>query len=424
MPKAIAITATNSGSGKTLLSMALLNHFKDRARAFKVGPDFIDPQFHQYITKNASINLDGFIMNENQIKWLFNHYLDDKIGLIEGVMGFYDGLERKASTYDITTILNIPTILILSAKGTYTTLLAILKGMLEYKKNSIKTVVLNHISSQMHYTMIKNLIEAEFDIKVLGFIKKDLKSITSRHLGLNLNELESGEIREISNEVLENLNLKELEKLAEFIPPKIDFYPFEKVPKSNLTLGVVYDENFSFLYYDNLQLFKKIFKEVKIISAVNDDIISKDIDNLYICGGYVETKEAYSKIKNSNKFKESLIEFSKTKPIYAECAGLIYLGNKIDDFKMSGILNIDFTMQDKRERLGYYLAKDNLKDTIYKGHAFHYSKPLNIENGIWQLAKRDNFKINGTWKKKKVVGTYLHTMFRSELNIINSYLKG
>ena len=347
MPKAIAITATNSGSGKTLLSMALLNHFKDKSRAFKVGPDFIDPQFHQYITKNASINLDGFIMSENQIKWLFNHYLEDKIGVIEGVMGFYDGLEKGASTYDITNILNVPTILILSAKGTYTTLLAILKGMLEYKKNSIKAVVLNHISSQMHYKMIEDLIEAEFDIKVLGFIKKDLNSISSRHLGLNLNELKSDDIREISNEVLENLNLIELEKLSEFNPPKIDFYPFEKIPKSDLILGVVYDENFSFLYYDNLQLFKDIFKEVKIISAVNNDVISKDIDTLYICGGYVETKEAYSKIKNSNKFRESLIEFSKTKSIYAECAGLIYLGNKIDDFKMSGILNIDFTMQDK-----------------------------------------------------------------------------
>jgi len=418
MQKSLIISSTASGNGKTLLTMALLHYFKKIAKPFKAGPDFIDPIFHKKICEKNSINLDNFIMNEEQIKWLFNRHLQkDEFAIIEGVMGFYDGLEKKVSSSDIGNILNIPTLLILNATGTYTTILAILKGMLEFRENSIKGIVLNHISSKMHYDLIAKQIKSEFpDIKIAGFIQKDLETIKSRHLGLDLNELDSKNIEQISKNVLENIDLKVIEEMSQTtINTPLESYPFEKIDRVDKKLTIIHDENFSFLYRDNLDFFKEIFKEVEIVSSVKNEKIDKNSDSIFICGGYIETKEAYEKIKNSLDFKNSLIEASKRAKIYAECTGLIYLGKEIKNreniYKMSNLLPIKFELGEKRDRLGYYFAKDA---EVFKGHAFHYSKVVEDSNQAFNLSKTLSSKGKvGAWRRDNIFGTYLHTMFRA-----------
>ena len=160
--KAICVSAISSNQGKTLLTTALLHHFKKSVRAYKIGPDYIDPQFHEIISSRASINLDTFIMNENQVKWIFNKYNDQNISILEGVMGFYDGMDKGSSAYDVTKLLNIPTILLLDGSGSYITISAVLKGLKTYKENNtIKAVILNKLSSSMHYELIKNQIEKD-----------------------------------------------------------------------------------------------------------------------------------------------------------------------------------------------------------------------------------------------------------------------
>ncbi len=118
----ICISACSSNSGKTILTTALLHYFKGRVRAFKVGPDFIDPQFHKKISSKPSINLDSFIMSKRQIDWIFNKYSTEDISIVEGVMGFYDGEDRGCSTYSISRDLNIPTVLVMDAQGSYITI--------------------------------------------------------------------------------------------------------------------------------------------------------------------------------------------------------------------------------------------------------------------------------------------------------------
>ena len=133
---------------------------------------------------------------------------------------------------------------------------------------------------------------------------------------------------------------------------------------------------------------------------------------MYICGGYIETDRAYQNIKNSYHFKNSLISHSKSKNIYAECAGLLYLSKRVDNKQMSGILDIEFILDDKFNRLGYYYNQANIK-----GHAFHYTKPTKktLEKGFNILSKIPNGKgIVGSWQSSngKVIGTYFHKMFR------------
>ncbi len=413
----LCISATASNQGKTILTTALLYHFRKSVRPFKIGPDYIDPQFHKQVCGTNSINLDSFIMNESQVQWLYNNYSNKKVSILEGVMGFYDGDNKGCSAYSVSKLLNIPTILMLDASGSYITISAVLKGLLEYKKdNTIKAIVLNKVSSQMHFELIKNQINSDHkDIIVLGWIKKSLSSLSDTHLGLDLKDL--SKIKQISKEVLEHIDLTLLKnsmfKLQDFT---FTTYPFEKIKKIQKKLCIVTDKNFSFLYHDNLKFLKEIFKDVTIINSTKDEKIPKCCDIVYICGGYVENTEAYKNIKNSKEFKRSLIKHSKHKKIYAECAGLLYLGNQVDSKKMSGILDIDFSLANRFNRLGYYYNEAGLK-----GHSFHYTYAMNDKDGFDILSKIKNGKGKvGSWqsKNKKVFGTYLHTMFRNNINLI------
>lgn len=411
MSKAIAISAFGSNSGKTLLSTALLYHFRGRVRGFKVGPDFIDPLFHKKISKKESINLDGFMMNKTQLKWIFDKYCDEEFAIVEGVMGFYDGEEKGASTNIITKLLRIPTILVIDCSGSYITISALLKGLREYKTpNQIKGVVLNKVSSTSHFELIKQILQKDHpDIKILGWIQKDLSSLKSIHLGLDLNEL--SKISQISKEVLKNIDLKALEMFAKEIPKNLIKYPFKEFKKIEKKLAIVNDENFSFLYYDNLKFLEEMFQEVEIIQSTKDQEIPKDCDIVYIPGGYVETSLAYEKIKNSSKFRNSLIFHVKNKKaIYAECAGLLYLGRRVDQKKMSQILDLEFKLQKKFVRLGYYYTQNGIK-----GHCFHYTKPTQetLKKGFCKLSKtpKKDGEV-GSWKENNIFGTFLHTFFR------------
>ncbi len=410
----LIISGVSSNSGKTILTTSLLYYFKNQVQPFKIGPDFIDPQFHKIVSGQDSVNLDSFMMNNNQVKWLFNHYKKN-INIIEGVMGLYDGEDKGCSAYGIGKLLDIPIIVLLDCSGSYITISAVLKGLLEYKKdNTIKAVVLNNISSKAHFELIKNILKQDFPkILVLGWIKKNLPSLNNRHLGLDLNDLDI--IKDISKDVLQNIDMDILHTLSYNIAKPISKdYPFDKLTKVDKKLAIIYDKNFSFLYYDNLNFLKEIFQDVVIVDSTKDDVILDDCDMVYICGGYVETDQAYHNIKNSNNFKKSLIKHSKTKPVYAECAGLLYLGNVVDDKKMSGILDIDFSLQPRWTRLGYYYNQSNIK-----GHCFHYTKAIDDKDGFDKLSKKPNQdgKV-GSWQKDKVFGTYLHTMFRNNIDII------
>ena len=414
----LCISATASNQGKTILTTALLYHFRASVRPFKIGPDFIDPQFHKQVCGTDSVNLDSFIMNEEQVAWLYGHYADKEVAIMEGVMGFYDGDNKGCSAYSVSKLLNVPTILVLDGGGSYITISAVLKGLLEYKAdNTIKAVVLNNLSSKMHYALIKNQIEADHkEIEVLGWIQKKLPALSDTHLGLDLKDL--SKIEQISQEVLEHIDIEKLRRVRlpshrQNQPPST--YPFPKIKKRDQKLAIVNDKNFSFLYYDNLNFLKEIFEEVVMVDSTKDEVIPNDCDMVYLCGGYVETEEAYERHKNSKKFKNSLIEHAKTKAIYAECAGLLYLSNAVDEKKMSGILEIDFTLDKRFNRLGYYYNEQGVK-----GHAFHYTKPTeqSLVKGFDVLSKVPKGKgVVGSWSKNRVFGTYLHTMFRANYNL-------
>lgn len=416
----LCISAIASNQGKTILTSALLYHFKNSVRPFKIGPDFIDPQFHRKICGTESINLDGFMMNTKQLKWLYNRYSDKEVSICEGVMGFYDGMDKRSSAYDVTKTLNIPTILLLDGSGSYITVSAVLKGLKSYKKgNTIRGVVLNRISSQSHYELIKTQIEKDFaDITVAGWISNHLTSLSDTHLGLDLEDMDK--LETISQEVLAHIDIEKIKTIGVCAAQANTEYPFKPLAKCGKTVAIVSDENFSFVYHDNLCFLREVFERVLIVRPSHDETIPEDCDSVYICGGYVETEKAYAGIKNAHRFKDSLIQHARTKKIYAECAGLLYLGQRVDEKTMSGILDVSFTLQKRFERLGYYTNEAGVK-----GHAFHYTRPIDDSKGfdILSKSKGGSGKV-GSWQNTggKVFGTYLHTLFRSNPSLVKKRL--
>jgi len=412
--QAILISAIASNQGKTLLTMALLHHFKKNVRPFKCGPDFIDPQFHAHIADTPSINLDGYMMNQQQLQWVFQNYMDKDIAVVEGVMGYYDGMDKGASAYDVAKTLQIPSLLLLDGSGSYITIAAVLQGMLSFREdNTIKAVVINKVSSKMHYELIKKHLEAECEgVVVCGYIEKNLPLLKSTHLGLDLQALQEKNIDSITKEVLANIEMDVLSSVMDITLEKSVAYPFEAIKKENKCCVLVHDSNFSFVYHDNIEYLKERFGELVIVDATRNEVIPEHADMVILPGGYVETDASYAKIQNATAFQNSLVQHAnRGGKIYAECAGLIYLGERIDTKQMSGILPITFELTNKRERLGYYQCE--MDDKVVRGHAFHYSKVVQAPQTDIKLYKvNQKTAKEGGWKSGNIFATYLHTMWR------------
>jgi cobyrinic acid a,c-diamide synthase len=422
--KAFCISAIASNQGKTILTTALLYHFRDSVRPFKIGPDFIDPQFHEYVCATPSINLDTYMMTEEQVRWLFARYADRDMGIIEGVMGYYDGEDRGCSAYSVSKLLGVPTVLVLDGSGSYITLSAVLKGLLTYREDhTITAVVLNKISSPSHYDLIRKQIERDHPhLTILGWIPKNLPALHNTHLGLDLEDKTT--LDTLTEQVLRHIDIRKLTILSDTKPRTsthypLPAYPFPPIPRIDRTLAIVHDRNFSFLYHDNARFLDEVFREVIRVDATADEPIPAHCDAVYLPGGYVETEEAYARIARADRFRDSLVAHAASKPIYAECAGLLYLGRRVDDKPMSGILDATFTLEDRFVRLGYYENSAGVR-----GHAFHYTRPTEATaaRGYDPLRKRpDTPGEPGSWRAGRVIGTYLHTFFRNNPHLLNHF---
>ncbi len=189
----VLIAGTNSGCGKTTVTCAVLQALVDRGlsvSAFKCGPDYIDPMFHSRIIGAKSANLDPFFFSENTMKHLLAKSAAGRdISVIEGVMGFYDGLgvTEKASTRTVAAATETPVILVLNAKGAAASLLADISGFLRFRPESgIRGVIFNRCSPML-YPSLKDAVLEEFKgiIIPLGFLPPMPEcSLESRHLGL------------------------------------------------------------------------------------------------------------------------------------------------------------------------------------------------------------------------------------------------
>ena len=192
----LLLTAASSGSGKTMITCGILKALKNRGlncAAFKCGPDYIDPMFHRKVLGIDSYNLDTFMCKRTGVRQsLLSHGKNRDICVLEGVMGYYDGIagiSKEASAWDVADTTDTPAILILDCKGVSVSAVAVVKGFLEYEtEHHIKGVILNRISPMM-YARMKQMIEEQLKVRVYGYVPVVSECVLeSRYLGLQIPE--------------------------------------------------------------------------------------------------------------------------------------------------------------------------------------------------------------------------------------------
>lgn len=438
----ILIGAPGSGSGKTTVVCGILQALINKGlniSSFKCGPDYIDPMFHKEALGLESRNLDLFFNDEKTINYLLaKNSNNTDLAIIEGVMGYYDGLagkSYKASSYDLAKVTKTPTVLIVDCKGKSVSILAEIKGFKELESDSnIKGVIFNRISP-MIYEEIKKLVEETLDIQVLGYmpVMKEC-SLESRHLGL-VTAHEIGNITEIlevlSKQASESIDLDKLIKLSQ-TAPDIDFEAPNIVSGEKVRIGVAKDRAFCFYYQDNLNLLSELGVELCYFSPLQDKELPKDLHGIYFGGGYPELylKDLEANVSIKQNIKNAL---DSGLPCMAECGGFMYLHEIIKDkhgtpYHMVGAIEGESFFADKPVRFGYIdmtAEKENLlcdKGMKLKGHEFHYWDSTN--SGDCFHAQKPLRKRN--WKcvvgNENLYAGYPHVHFYSNLEAAERFV--
>jgi cobyrinic acid a,c-diamide synthase len=429
------LAGISSNIGKTTVTMGIMAAFKKRGitvKPFKTGPDYIDPMFHRFVTGEPSINLDTWMLDQTSIQGLFNRRLNkDDLGILEGVMGLYDGrgLESDigSSAYLAKTI-DAPVILIIDGRGMAKSAAALVKGYIDFDlKTKIVGVIINRISSESHYQLLKEMIESYNNVTCLGYFPNNPEIVMdSRHLGLVPVE-ELSNFREKVNKAGElaeaHIDLDQLLELSRHSEKKSSYCdPFEKYKKKyrGLRIGVPYDQAFNFYYQDNFTALEKAGTEVVYFSPLKDKHLPENLDGLYIGGGFPEIF-GQELAKNNSLNKEIREKLEIGLPCFAECGGLMFLTQSMtllsgEKNKGIGFFDGEATMTNRLQRFGYVVIDVQFGKEIVKikGHEFHHSLvKMNQEfQTLYHISKKNKNWSCGYWENNTLAG-YPHIHFYS-----------
>lgn len=392
----IIIAATSSGTGKTTVTCSLLQALVNRGLnpcAFKCGPDYIDPMYHRKVIGIPSGNLDLFFTDEETTREIFRREFSGKIGVIEGVMGLYDGLggtSEEASTYHLARTLEAPILLVVNARGAGRSVLAEIQGFLDYDKdNLIRGILLNWVSPHFGGTL-QTLIEENLHIPVLGFLPNNERTVGSRHLGLVLPE----EIPQIREEL--QSQAEEMEQYVDIpgiIQLATDAAPLPEAPavKENsdlpeasvrnpdgkpIRIAIAKDEAFCFYYRENLEMLERLGAELVPFSPLRDAHLPANIQGILLGGGYPEL-HLPELTRNEIVRGEIRKMADEGMPLRAECGGFMYLGESIQDedgrdWPMLGVHSGKSQRSRGRRRFGYITLTSRESGRQIQAHEFHY----------------------------------------------------
>lgn len=406
---------------------------------FKVGPDFIDPGHHTKIAGKTSFNLDSWMLSREYNTRIFRQNAKGSdMAVVEGVMGLfdgYDGLSEAGSTAQMAKWLNLPVVLVVSARGKARSAAAIVKGFEEFDKDlKIAGVIFTRTGSLRHYEYLKKAVEQNCKTKCLGFMPKNEEiAMPERHLGLVTADeqcVDKEILSTLCSMVRDHIDMDDLIKgLDSFEIPahtkqEDSGYSGEQGP----AIAVARDKAFCFYYQDNLDILKKFGARIIEFSPLNDDRLPESIDGIYLGGGYPEVfaRELSQKTKLLQEIKENSISGM---PVYGECGGFMFLCNsltgmdEIEKFPMSGCFDFNVQMSKRLRSLGYReitLKTDTIigkKGSRIRGHEFHYSsleKPESQVPSVYQVTSRagQDLSLKG-YQKGNTLGSYLHIHFGS-----------
>ncbi len=393
--KGIVVAGLGGGSGKSVVAVGLVAHYAkqgDKVLPFKKGPDYIDAGWLSLASGRSCFNLDPYLMERGALVDSFQaRAAQGEVIIVEGNRGLYDGVDAHGgySTAELAKILRLPVLLVVDCTKTTRTVAALVLGCKNLDPEvDICGVVLNRIGSNRHEKIVREAVETYTGIPVLGAIRRSKKDIfPMRHLGVTpFQEYDgaAGAIRELAQSAEENLDICGIEaRMADFDFAVAKNEGGQGPEGMQVKIGVLRDAAFQFYYPENLLALEEQGAEVVEINSLTSDRLPDDLAALYIGGGFPETSARI--LAENESFRASVKEAAEAGlPIYAECGGLIYLGEKItlDDgeFSLVGIFPVHFTLEQLPQAHGYTVLKARKNNPFYpegiqiKGHEFRYSK--------------------------------------------------
>ena len=382
------LAGTNSGCGKTTVTCAVLRALVDRGiktGAAKCGPDYIDPMFHSRVIGARSSNLDPFFFDENTLRFLLaENGADCEVTVIEGVMGYYDGLgmtTTRASTYEVAQRTKSPVVLVVSAAAAALSVLATVQGFISFMPESrICGVILNGCTA-MSYAPLAHELEARFGVRPCGFLPKIPEcGLESRHLGL-ITAAEVADLGEklarLAAEAEKSIDIDALLDIAR-AAPELEFTPPQlPEPGERVRIGVASDRAFCFYYEDSLRLLRRLGAETVPFSPLEDARLPENLQGLYLGGGYPELYA--DRLAENASMRESVRDAVLGGiPTIAECGGFMYLTQEISGFPMVGALPGGCHDTGRLTRFGYVTLtaeRDNLlcrAGESIAAHEFHH----------------------------------------------------
>lgn len=454
----IMLAAPKSGSGKTLLTCGLLEVLRRRGLnpiACKCGPDYIDPMFHRYVLGIPGRNLDSFFLpTEGVRKVLVNAVREEQAGIavLEGVMGYYDGLggtETSASSWEIAEITDTPAILVLDCKGASLSAAAMASGFLHFREKShIAGVILNRVSS-MYYERLAAAVEEASGLPVLGYLPESEEyRMESRHLGLFLPG-EIDRLRErigrLADQMEKSIAVEQVLEVAGMLPLRIENKEKEKAENesmevesiakfpacqeqkvtSRVRIGVARDEAFCFYYQENFRLLEQMGAELVYFSPLRDKKIPDRVDGLLFGGGYPENY-ARELAKNAAMRESIRRSIAAGMPFLAECGGFLYLHRTLEGsdgkhWEMAGVYPFDAYRTNRLRRFGYVRLLTSSGQEIH-GHEFHYWESEDPGTD-WEAVKPTG---NRSWRciheKGGQIGGFPHLYYASCPDFLRKWL--
>ena len=428
----ILVAGTGSGCGKTTAAALLMRALKRRGldvAPYKVGPDYIDTGFHARVCGRPSHNLDTWLMSEETVKRLASRSCD--IAVIEGVMGYYDGLDAlslRASTWEMARLTQTPALLVADASGGAASVAATVRGFQTLTGESgLAGVLVNRVSGERHYRLVREAVEHYTGLPCVGYLTKQaVIELPSRHLGLvTARETPNllARMDEACAQAEETLDLDMMLRLAAQAPA-LDAK--EAVPAARgdrYVLGVALDDAFHFYYDANLEALESMGFTLRFFSPLHDEALPDGLDGLYLGGGYPEVfAEGLEKNVSMRRSIRSALEDGLR--CYAECGGLMYLCRTIDGREMAGFLPIDCHMTPRLQRFGYVTVEDR-SGLSFPAHEFHHAVAEPCEDVPCAYTVRKASAPDKSWRcgyeKKNTLAAFAHVHFAGRPDVVRRF---
>lgn len=431
--KGLVVAGLGGGSGKSVIAVGLAAAFAGQGRLvvpFKKGPDYIDAGWLALAADYPCYNLDPYLMAPEALSHSFRtHVRGRELVIIEGNRGLYDGVDAEGtfSTAELAKTLGLPVLLVVDCTKTTRTVAALVLGCQRFDPEvKIGGVILNRVGTSRHEALVRQAVEHYTGLPVLGAMPRSQEdAFPQRHLGITPCPEHAGAeaaVRTLAEKTSRYLDLAGIERMMAPCASEPEAKP-PGLPRAEepVRIGILKDAAFQFYYAENLEALTRCGAQLVEINALTAPELP-ELDGLYIGGGFPETSAGA--LSANASFRGSLKRAAEAGlPIYAECGGLIYLGESMvlagEVFPLVGLFPVRFGLMKRPQAHGYTVLTVEGENPYYpegteiKGHEFRYSRveewggddsrlALRMERGVGFAGGRDGLVF------KNVLALYTH----------------